>query len=444
MRTADFLKQLFYWLNNNAEYAVLRNYEGLPYNNNSRDIDIAIEKKEWIRIRKQLVELIQQCGWNIVTYLNSDRLLTWVCGIVHEDGSVDLVQLDFFYQTSLYGIVLLENKEILKSRQFNGQVYHADKGFEFLDKYLYDRAVGASYPEKYNATRIAAENIPQVKSVIAGLFGKDSIAACDKAGRNDLLKAALKWNFRRFGIKTIFNCILFEYYRLKNYLWSPTGFSIGFTGPDGSGKTTVIELLIELLGDVFRKAHACYHFRPTLFGNLGEVAHSAGVKQHVDRDYSNPHRGGKTGISSSLLRLMYYSTDYILGYWVKVKSVVRLTRIVIFDRYYTDIICDSRRSRIYLNPKFLYGFGKLFIPSLDYNILLTASSDTILSRKCELDKDGIDSINSKIDFLAGKKGYYKVLNESTPGKAVAEILRIVFSEQHKKNLKRMSLKNLLR
>ena len=444
MRTADFLKQLFYWLNNNAEYAVLRNYEGLPYNNNSRDIDIAIEKKEWIRIRKHLVELIQQCGWNIVTYLNSDRLLTWVCGVVHEDDSVDLVQLDFFYQTSVFGIVLLENKEILKCRQFNGNVYHADKCFEFLDKYLYDRAVGATYPEKYKGTLIAVENIPQVKSVIASLFGKDSIAACDKAGRNDLLKAALKWNFRRFGIKTIFNCILFEYYRLKNYLWSPTGFSIGFTGPDGSGKTTVIELLIELLGDVFRKAHACYHFRPTLFGNLGEVAHSAGVKQHVDRDYSNPHRGGKTGISSSLLRLIYYSTDYILGYWVKVKSVVRLTRIVIFDRYYTDIICDSRRSRIYLNPKFLYGFGKLFIPSLDYNILLTASSNTILSRKCELDKEGIDSINSKIDFLAGKKGYYKVLNESTPGKAVAEILRIVFSEQHKKNLKRMSLKNLLR
>ena len=436
MRTADFLKRIFEWLNNHSEYVVLRNYEGLPYRNDSRDIDIAIEKKEWIRIRTQLVDLVQQCDWYIVTYLKSDRLTTWVCGTVHEDGSVDLVQFDFFYQTSVFGIVLLENKEILKCRQFNGEVYHADKCFEFLDKYLYDRAVGATYPEKYKATRIVAENIPQVKAVISRLFGKDNISACDKASKRELLRAALKWNFRRFGMKTILHSALFEYYRVKSYLWSPTGFSIGFTGPDGSGKTTVIELLIECLGDVFRKAHVCYHFRPTLFGNLGEVAHSAGMKQNVDRDYSNPHRGKKTGVLSSMVRLLYYSLDYILGYWIKVKSVVRITRIVIFDRYYTDIICDSRRSRINLNPKFLYGFGELFIPSLDYNILLTASSDTILSRKRELDRDGIYAINSKIDYLANKKGYYKVLNENTPQETVTEILRIVFSEQHKKNLKK--------
>lgn len=442
METPDFLKAIFSFLNNETVYAVLRNFERLPYSNDSRDIDIAIEKADLKKIRPQLVGLITQCGWHIVTYLNSDRLVTWVCGTVHEDGRVDLVQLDFFYHTSVFGIVLLENKEILKCRQFNGQVYHVGKSFEFLDKYLYDRAVGATYPEKYKATRVAAENIPQVKAIVAGLFGKDSLAACDRAGKKELLKAAVKWNFRRFGMKTISRCVLFGCHRVKSYLWSPAGFSIGFTGPDGSGKTTVIELLIECLGDVFRRAHVYYHFRPALFGNLGEVAYSTGMKKYVDRDYNNPHRGGKTGIFSSLVRLFYYSIDYILGYWVKVRSVVRITRIVIFDRYYTDIVCDSRRSRIYLNPKFLYGFGKLFIPSLDYNILLTASSDTILSRKRELDKDGINAINHKIDYLAGKKGYYKVLNESRPQDAVAEILRIVFSEQHRKNLKRMTPKNL--
>ena len=117
--------------------------------------------------------------------------------------------------------------------------------------------------------------------------------------------------------------------------------------------------------------------------------------------------------------------------------MTRITRLVIFDRYYTDIICDSRRSRIYLNPKFLYGFAKLFIPSLDYNVLLTASSEAILTRKRELDKEGIDAINTKIDYLADKKGYYKVLNEGTPQEAVCKILQIVLEKQHRKNLKRL-------
>lgn len=437
MGTSDFLKHIFEFLNKEAEYAVLRNFEGLPEHNNSRDIDIAIEKKELRRIQPQLLSLIEHCGWKIVTYLNSDRLVTWVCGVVHGDNSIDLVQLDFFYHTSIFGIVLIENKDILKHRQFNGEIYHADKAFEFLDKYLYDRAVGADYPEKYKQTRIAAENEPQVKEFILKLFRKESLTACDKAGKKELLKAALKWNFKRFGLSTICHYLNFEYHHIKNYLCSNTGFSIGFTGPDGSGKTTVIDLLIERLGDVFRKAHAYYHFRPALFGNLGEVAHSAGIKKDVDRNYSDPHRGGKTGVLSSLARLAYYSIDYIIGYFVKVKNMTRITRLVIFDRYYTDVICDSRRSRIYLNPKFLYGWGKCFIPSLDYNILLTASTDTILKRKRELDEAGIKAINDRIDYLEKKKGYKKVLNESTPEAAVRQILSYIFETQHKKNLKRL-------
>lgn len=437
MGTSDFLKTIFDFLNTETEYAVLRNFEGLPHHNNSRDIDIAIEKSELQKIRPQLISLIEQCGWHIVTYLNSDRLVTWVCGTVHENNSADLVQLDFFYHTSIFGIVLIENKEIIKHRLFNGQVYHANKVYEFLDKYMYDRAVGATYPDKYKNTRQLVENNPQVEKLIVNIFGKNNLAVCDKANKKELLKAALKWNFHRFGWGTIANFLQFEYHHIKNYLCSNTGFSIGFTGPDGSGKTTVIDLLIENLGDVFRKAHTYYHFRPTLFGNLGEVAHSAGVKKDVDRDFSKPHRGGKTSALSSLIRLLYYSADYIIGYFMKVKSMIRITRIVIFDRYYTDIICDSRRSRINLNPKFLHTYGQIFIPSLDYNILLTASSETILARKHELDKEGINTINKKIDYLANKKGYYKVLNESTPQEAVAKILRIVFEEQHQKNLKRM-------
>ena len=195
-------------------------------------------------------------------------------------------------------------------------------------------------------------------------------------------------------------------------------------------------MLLERIAPVFGTAHKYYHFRPALFGNLGEVAHSAGIKKEVDRNFDKPHRGGKTGKLSSLARLAYYSIDYIVGYFIKVKSVTRITRVVVFDRYFTDIICDSRRSRIYLSPAFLYTWKRLFIPSLNYNILLTASSSTILARKRELNEEGIKTINDKIDYLCNKKGYRKVLNETTPQTAVCEILTYISEEQHKKNLKK--------
>ena len=142
-------------------------------------------------------------------------------------------------------------------------------------------------------------------------------------------------------------------------------------------------------------------------------------------------------MASSLLRLAYYTTDYIIGYFLIVKTKTRITRMVVFDRYYTDIICDSRRSRIYLSPQFLYGFSRLFIPSLDYNILLTASTETILSRKGELDHEGVEAINDRINFLKNKRGYLVVMNEGEPQEAVHEILSHVFERQHQKNRRRV-------
>ena len=432
----EHIKEIIGFLNKNADYAVLRNFEGLPDKNTSRDIDIIITRKSYKRIKRGLVELIDRSGWKIITYLNSDRLISYVCATTTEEKT-EIVQWDFFFDTSVWGVQLMSAEEFLAHKQFNGFLYHVGVECQFLDKILYNSAVGSKYPEKYKATKEAAKDTEIVKQKIQSLFGCKSVEECEKRRGKRLFFKAVWSNIKRRPFGLIAGIIMFLYTFIGNYLRSRTGFSIGFTGPDGSGKTTVIDTILERIAPVFKTAHTYYHFRPALFGNLGEVAHSAGIKKEVDRNYSDPHRGGRTGKLNSFLRLCYYSIDYIIGYFIKVKSVKRITRLVIFDRYYTDIICDSRRSRIYLSPKFLYRWGKLFIPTLDYNILLTASSETILTRKRELDEEGIRTINSKIDYLACKKGYTKVLNEATPEVAVNEILNNVFCEQHKKNLKRL-------
>lgn len=423
-------------LNKEAHYAVLRNFEGLPDRNNSRDIDIIITRNSYKRVKDHLVTLINNSGWKIITYLHSDRLISYVCATTTEEQT-DIIQWDFFFDTSVWGIQLMSADEFLAHKKFNGFLYYIDTDGQFLDKYLYNRAVGSKYPEKYRATRDTAEHQTTVEKKVKEIFGCNSVAECDKKSGNSLILKALWHNLRKRPLALIWGIIYFLYTFIGNYICSRTGFSIGFTGPDGSGKTTVIEMLLQRIAPVFGTAHKYYHFRPMLFGNLGEVAHSAGIKKEVDRNYDQPHRGGKTGKLNSLLRLAYYSIDYIIGYFLKIKTVTRITRVVVFDRYFTDIICDSRRSRIYLSPAFLYTWKRLFIPSLNYNILLTANSNTILARKRELDEVGIKTINDKIDYLCSKKGYRKVLNETTPQAAVAEILTYVFEEQHKKNLRRL-------
>lgn len=434
---SEFQSELFALLNDKVDYVVLRNFENLPERNDSRDIDIALRRQDYKRIKPLLLELVERLNWKIVTYLNSDRLVTWVVGFVDAEHHTELIQLDFFFNTSVFGVELMSIDELLANRQFNGKLFIPSIDVQFLDKYLYDRAVGVAYPDKYKSTRDAVVDSPVVKAKIKNIFGLDSIAACDAASGRKLQMNAIWRNLLSNPFRLIVGICRFMYTFTGNYVMSRTGFSVGFTGPDGSGKTTVIDRTIERLGDVFSKAHSYYHFRPAMFGNLGDVAQSAGIKKEVDRNYSNPHRGGRTGTLSSIARLGYYSVDYIVGYFAKVKSKTRITRLVIFDRYFTDIICDSRRSRIYLSPKFLNLWRKLFIPSLDYNILLTASAETILARKRELDEAGIRDINSRIDYLAPQKGYLKVLNETTPDETVTHILDYIFTSQHKKNLKRL-------
>lgn len=438
MLLKNYITAVFSFLNERAEYAVLRNYQGLPDNNSSRDIDIIITKRCFRKIKRELVECLCQEGWRIITYLNSDRLITFVCA-KNVGNKTEIVQWDFFVSTSVWGVELMGAEEFLEHRVWNGFLWHVDVVGEFLDKYLYNRAVGANYPLKYESIRLQIKDDRQLRVLrkLEEVFGCGDMVVCDGMSGKRLFWNAVKWNFKCRPFVLIVGVCAFLYSFIRNYLRSNTGFAIGFTGPDGVGKTTVIEQMIARLGDVFRTAHSYMHFRPMLFGNLGEVAHSAGLKKEVDREYTKPHRGGRVGVVSSLVRLAYYSVDYIVGYWLKVKSKIRITRLVIFDRYYTDVICDSRRSRIFLNYKFLYWFGKVFIPRLDYNILLTARTEIILGRKQELTREGIEMINDKIDYLATKKGYKKVMNEGTAEEAVTEILEWVFEEQHKRNLKRL-------
>ena len=435
--TPQLTREIFGYLNRTVPYAVLRNYAGLPLDNPSRDIDIVIRKNDFRKIQNELARMIEASGWQIVTYLRSDRLITYVCGRIDGNG-VELVQWDFFFHTSVFGIRLMSAGEFLENRAFNGEVYHVSPGAEFLDKFLYVRAVGQPYPEKYGVLRQAAADDPSVALKLLSLFGCGSIAEAERTAGRKLLCRALWANLKIRPLRQIGGIVSFVWSYAGNYIRSRTGFSLGFTGPDGVGKTTVIQSLHEKVSPVFGEAAVFFHFRPTLLPNLGEAAHAVGVKKEVDRRYEKPHRGGRKGALGSFARLCYYTLDYILGFWAKVKPRKRITRMVVFDRYYTDIIADSHRSCIFLPVKFLYYWGKVFVPSLDYNILLMADTDRILERKQELDRPGIEEINAKLDYLSAKKGYYLLQNNETPDEAAVEIIQVVFKGQHQKNRKRIN------
>ncbi len=429
-----YISSLLQYLNGNVQYALLRNYEGLPSENSSRDIDIIISRREYRRCKGELLKQLTRDDWRIFSYLDNGRLITFVMAKI-EGEEVNMVQWDFFMETSVHGVILLSGEEAVGSRIYNGVLYHVSKEYEFLDKYLYNRAVGAEYPQRYSAIKDLVRNSEIVKDKLNEVFRCADVERVDKMTK--LLRRAFWRNMLRSPLSTLVSVVGSLSRYVASYLQQSVAPTLAFTGADGVGKTTIVELLKDKLSAVYAKSTVEFHFRPTLIPNIGEVAHSVGVKREVDRDYGNPHRGAHSGVVSSIVRLCYYTADYVVGYWLKVKPHSRVTRLIIFDRYYNDVIVDSRRSSIFLPIWFLRSWGRLFIPRMSYNFLITAHTESILARKQELSREGIERINSNMTDLSSRDGYYLVENNCSVQTAVVAILDIVIEKQHNINVKRV-------
>lgn len=414
----DFLKQLFELLNEQHSYAVLRNHDGLPEYCSSRDIDILILRKDLRKIKQILSQLAKANDCREFYHFQDHQFYT----AVFFDSEMESVQLDFQYNFAWMGLDLLDEKMVLDKRIFNGKVYHLPPQLVFLPKYLYCRILGAKYPEKYSDVRtlaleVGAEEIGNILKKLS--FGK-SLEEWDRIGKFSL-------RIRVFAATILQrpHCVLGRMTEfIIRYIWDlffRRGPIISFTGPDGCGKTTVIEIVRERLAV---NTPVLFHFRPTLLPNLGEAAHKAKVIKEVDRNFDKPHRAKRKGVLNSLIRLSYYSTDYIIGYFVKILPIRQRKHIVFFDRYFTDVIVDSERSSIFLNFKFI-AFLRHFIPGCKYNFLFYVKPETIRSRKQELEIEDMERIYSRLDYLSSKRGYYKIDNNGTPEEAVRQILDIL-------------------
>lgn len=148
----------------------------------------------------------------------------------------------------------------------------------------------------------------------------------------------------------------------------PTGLVVAFMGPDGSGKTTIINGIKATLTEAFRQ-HKQYH----LFPKEGNAAAPT----------TDPHNQIARGYIGSIAKLIYFLGLYVIGYWAKIYPLKIKSTFVIFDRYYHDILVDPKRYR--------HGAGKnwtkligFFVPKPDVWILLDVPANVIQQRKAEV------------------------------------------------------------
>lgn len=155
----------------------------------------------------------------------------------------------------------------------------------------------------------------------------------------------------------------------------PTGLLVAVLGPDGSGKSLLIETLLDQQKDGFRHTHF-FHLRPRVLGG------SAAARMPS----TDPHAQPAYGPIKSVAKLGYMAADYLLGHWLKVRPAKVRSGLVVFDRYYHDLLVDPRRSR-YGGPEWLVRLVGLAVPKPDLMLVLDAEVDTILARKQEVTRE---------------------------------------------------------
>ncbi len=170
-------------------------------------------------------------------------------------------------------------------------------------------------------------------------------------------------------------------------------------GVDGSGKSTIVKLL-KAMCDKSGKEITHLHWRPNL---LPSPRRFYGGKPTYDT--ANPHSNALHGFITTFFLLIYYFIDFWLGYIYIIRPSKKRGGLVIFERYYYDLLTDPRRYR--LKPIRLSKALSRFVPRPDTLIILHAEPHILFERKCELTIEEIER-----QQLSYKKLIKKELNLS--------------------------------
>ena len=401
------------------DWLVLRNHEGLPQSNRSKDVDLGIEKSDFRRAERAITGAVGEIGFDrvLVDDFQYVRCLTFF----RMDGpSPQSIKIDLLDGFVFRGAQVFHFRQLFADARRDGRFVVPSVNDDAVMLWAKPLLTGGIVKPKYLPDiEQAARKDPQgFRAVLDRIFTPDlaekawSKIAAGNVEATIPLKAALRrsaWQraLRRNPVRSLrdaFHHVIAELAR-RSQRTPATMMSV--MGPDGVGKTTFIERFAARLADLQikdREAIEVQHFRPHLIPNINQLLTG---KPEVVSDFNNPHSAAPASMPSSLLRISYYWTDYVLGYWLKNRQRLIRGHNIIFDRYFFDFIVDPRRSRLSL-PGWVPRLFLSVTPTPALVFFLDADAEQIFARKQELQPDEI----------ARQLAAYRALAECDPGRFV--------------------------
>lgn len=381
-------------------YCVLRNVEEV-ISGDAHDIDFTVDitrMKEAANVMKQIA---LDYGW--VLHFNSgdmdDKknikcLHFYKCDDVNR--KIEIAHFDIFPVFTWEGFKLLDNAQLLDGRNVYMGIYKASDTVESVTKLFIRLLHNGKIKDKYKPAikAVFSSQKGEVIQVMENFLSRElaeDVASKAISGQwdkieeiRDKLIAAIRSKVKRES--------KFKY--LLSKIINRSGTMVAFEGTDGSGKSTIIDGLPDILSNSFPKDMMdYYHWRP------GFIKKETKVKDGKVVVVTDPHAKKPYGRMKSFAKFMFFNVDYILGYWMKARIQLAKGHLVIFDRYYYDYYLDKLRYRLTISDATLNLF-KCIIPKPDITFLLIGDAKILYERKKEISIEEIEDQLQRIQYCA--------------------------------------------
>lgn len=380
INNAVTINEFFLFFNKKKiEYVWLHGYNNKKFG----DIDIAVTDEVFNNIENIIISFCSLHNFQLLQVIQHEFCAKYfVLGKIN-NGSVEYLIPDICSHYVRNGRIFLKADELLNNRIFNGSFYHCSELIEaeylflkrnlknswndshfdnFKNIYTKNYNTLAKRLDKYLGRRLKTEFINSIEE--NNLNKLNSIV--QRLRKSILLKTLLS-NPLEYLLYEIFNL-----YRILKRIFKPTGLFIAVIGTDGSGKSTVIKQLITDLAPGFRKI-ALFHWKPTFFNK----------NNSENIVVTDPHKQEPRSTLLSGIKLLLYFLQYLFGYVFKIVPMKIKSTLILFDRYYYDLIVDPKRFRIRF-PKNIIKKLSYFIPKPDLIFYLNTKPTIALERKNEL------------------------------------------------------------
>jgi thymidylate kinase len=415
-------------------YCILHGWQGLPEYLPS-DLDIVLAPKDLPKLEARLLNFPDT---RLVNLLQHESTCYYFVLAFQEEGQLRFLQVDAAADYRRNGLVWFGAEELLDGRRRWKDFWVASPEVEF--KYLLVKKIlKGTVPERSAARlkELVEELGEQSRELAAGLLGNhvgEKVVRWIQRGDWDTfqkhireLQKVLKRQKLRQDPFNPFRYWLPEIKRIGRRWRHPTGLFVVVLGPDGAGKSTLIDRLEADLSGAFRRT-ARFHLMPGLFRKKGDGS-----------PVTNPHGEPPRSFLASLLKLVYYFFDYTLGYWLKVRPALVKSTLVLFDRYYDDLLIDPLRYR-YGGPMWLARWLSRLIPRPDLWLILDVPEDELLRRKQEVPFEELHRQREAYRRLVSELSNAIILDGSLPPEEVARQAEDAILEyMHERYLSRRGL-----